>query len=140
MNGVTVDLQLVGAVFEAVLLAHDSPRQLAELADRDEPGTDGQRDRRSEDEAPCLHAEDTVDGDTFEALDQFGDGPLKRRTVTEQWGDVTERDAGLGEVGNVPDQVANPVGIDDRVWVNCHTSRLPTQFSGGSSSGVEADG
>ena len=45
MDGVTVDLELVGAVLELVLLAGNGPRQLAGLADRDEPGAEPVGDR-----------------------------------------------------------------------------------------------
>ena len=46
MDGVAVDLELVGAVLELVLLAGDRPRQLAGLADRHEPGAEAVGDRR----------------------------------------------------------------------------------------------
>ena len=53
-----------------VLLAGHGPRQLAGLAHRDEGGADAIGDRRGEDEAAGLDADDPVDADAVEAADR----------------------------------------------------------------------
>ncbi len=108
MDGVAVDLELVGAVLELVLLADDRPRELARLADRHEAGAQAIRDRRGEDEAARLDADDAVDSGVGEAGDEIVDRPTERRRVAEQRCDVAEDDARLGIVDDVSDVLAEP--------------------------------
>ena len=56
-------------------------------------------DRRGEDEPAGLDADDPVDVDVGEALDELVDGPAERVGVAEQRRDVAERDARLGKSG-----------------------------------------
>ena len=111
MDRVAVHLQLVGAVLEAVLLAHDRPRQLARLAHGHEPGPDLERDGRGEDEPARLHPEHPIDGTCPEAVDELGDRPVEGLRVAEQRRDVAEGDPGLRVVGDVADQPPDPGGI-----------------------------
>ena len=85
---VAVDLELVGAVLELVLLAIHRPRQLAGLAHRHEPGAEPVGDRRGEDEAPGLDADHPVDLDAGEVV---GDG-VDRRTGTRSASAEQRRD------------------------------------------------
>ena len=103
-----MDLELVGAVLELVLLADDRPRQLACLADRHEAGAQAIRHRRGEDEAARLDADDAVDARVREAGDEVVDRPTERRRVAEQRRDVAEDDAWLGIVDDVSDVLAEP--------------------------------
>ena len=78
-DGVAVDLQLVGAVLEHVLLAGDRPRQLARPCG---PGTndgpDPVGDGRGQDEAAGLDADHPVDGDAGEVVGDGVDGEAER--------------------------------------------------------------
>jgi hypothetical protein len=121
VDRVAVDLELVGAVLELVLLAGDRPRQLARLAHRHEPGPQPIRDRSGEDEATGLDADHPVDRDVVEARHQVVDRPTERRLVAEQGRDVAERHPGLRIVRDRSDVVTNPRRI------GCHGPRLPTQ-------------
>ncbi len=84
VDGVAVDLELVGAVLELVLLAGHGPRELAGLAHRDEGGADAIGDRRAGDEAAGLDADDAVDADSVEAATELVDGPAEPFAVAEQ--------------------------------------------------------
>ena len=130
VDRVAVDLELVGAVLELVLLADDRPRQLARLADRHEPGTQAIGDRRGEDEAARLDADDAVDGDVVEAADEVVDRPTEGGRVAEQRCDVAERDAGLGVVGDVSDVLAEPRRF------GCHDSRYAERYRAGLSAAL----
>src|SRR5262249_23050836 len=61
LDGVLVDLDDVDAIFERVLLADGLPRQLALLADGDEPAPQAVGHGPAEDEAACLDAGHRVD-------------------------------------------------------------------------------
>ena len=95
-----------------VLLAHDRPGQLAGLAHRHERRPEVVGDGGGEDEAAGLDADDAVDLDVAEAVGELVDGPAEGAGVAEQRGDVPERDAGLGEVGDLADQRAQPGVVD----------------------------
>ena len=92
---VLVHLHLVEAVFQAVGDAHGLVRQLALLADRDEPGGQLVRDGAAEDEAARLDAGDLVDLQAGIGMHQFVDRPPKRARIAEQRGDVAKQYAGL---------------------------------------------
>ena len=115
VDGVAVDLQLVGAVLQLVLLADDRPRQLAGLAHGDERGAEAVGDRRGEDEPARLDADDPVDLDVAEPVGQLVDRPAERGGVAEQRRDVAERDARLREVGDLADQRAAATVVGDDV-------------------------
>ena len=69
-DGVLVDLELVGAVLEVVLLRLGGPRELAGLADGDEPGPQPVRDGRRQHEPAGLDAHHPVDVAPHEVLGQ----------------------------------------------------------------------
>ena len=93
------------AVLQLVLLADDGPRQLAGLAHRHERGAEAVGDRRGEDEAAGLDADDAVDLDVGEAVGELVDRSGGTPSASaEQRRDVAERDAGLRVVGDLPDQ------------------------------------
>ena len=105
-HGVAVDLELVGAVLELVLLAGHGPRQLARLAHGHEPSAAAGTPPARQDEAPRLDADHAIDGDAGEAVHEVVDRQPERRGVAEQRCDVAEGDARLGVVGDVSDVVA----------------------------------
>ena len=116
MDRVAVDLELVLAVLERVVLAHDRPWQLAGLANRHEPGPHAVRDRRGDDEAARLHAEHAIG-----AARRRSGRPGRRSigegiAVTEQRRDVAEADARRREVVDVADEFGEPVAV------RCHTA------------------
>ena len=79
IDGVAVDLELVGAVLEHVLLAGDRPGQLAGLAHGHERGAEPVGDRRGEDEAAGLDADHAVDVDAGEAVGERVDREAEAR-------------------------------------------------------------
>ena len=100
LDGVEVDFERVGAVFEIVGDAGYRCGQLARLADGDEAGIEAVGERGAEDESAGFDAEDEVDL-AFkivggERVDEHGEAGA----VFEQRGDVVEEDARLGEVGH----------------------------------------
>ena len=101
VDRVAVHLEAVGAVFEVVGDADRSCRQLAELAHRHEAGADAVGDRRAEDEAAALDADDEVDALAAYGVGQRVDRQLEALGVPQQRGDVVEQDARLGEVRDV---------------------------------------
>ena len=102
-DGVAVHLERGRAVLEVVLDADHVGRQLAKLAHGHEANTELVRDRRAEDEAARLHADDDVDVALPHPLHEPVDGRLERLAVLEERRDVLEQDARLGEVGDVAD-------------------------------------
>ena len=133
MDRIAVDLELVGAVLELVLLSHDRPRQLAGLANRDETRTDAVGDRGPEDEPAGFDPDDSVDGDAGEPVDHGADGFGERLRITQQRRDVTE-DHPLGRVVRDFSNVRAKCAV-----VSCHVRRL-SLVSDASSSAVAADG
>src|SRR5210317_1744259 len=109
MDGIAVDLELVAAVFEVILLTGNSPRQLARLAHRNEARPQPIRHGGREDEASRLNSYHSVDREVVEATHQVVDGSTKGRSPTEKWGDVTEGDTLRGVIGDVTDVFAKPV-------------------------------
>ena len=98
VDGVAVDLELVGAVLEVVLLADDRPRQLARLADRHEPGPQAVGHRRGEDEAARLDADARGRPATSSKRSTRSSiARPKAAGVAEQRRDVAEHDTGLAD-------------------------------------------
>ena len=104
VDRVTVDLELVGAVFELVLLAHDRPRELAGLAHGNEARTHAVGDGSGEDETPGFDADHPVDLNAVELLDQAVDRRGEGGAVAQQRRDVAERDAVDRVVADVSDE------------------------------------
>ncbi len=100
---VHVQGQRLLAVLEGVGDLDGLPGQLARLADRDEPDTQGQGDRRAEEEATGLQADHDVDPGRSGAHQRRDGGrePVRRG---QQRGHVLEHHPGPGEVGHVDDQ------------------------------------
>src|SRR5262249_55493436 len=98
--------QRVAAVFELVLHLDGLARQLAELADGDEPGVELVGQRPPEDEAAGLDADHDLDPRLPIVSGQEVDDPTKGRTVLEQGRDVLEEDTLGRKVLDVPDLCA----------------------------------
>src|SRR5688572_26569733 len=80
--------------------------QLAGPASRHKARTQPDRQRRPEDEAPCLGSDNEIDVEITHLSGELVDRQLKRRRIDEQWCDVSEDDAGTWEVWNIPDPAA----------------------------------
>ena len=106
---VVVDLDPVLPIFERIVHADGSPRQLVLLADGDEAQPHLPRQGRPEDEAARLDACNHVHVMPFERRLHAGDGKAKAVCIAQHGRDIAELDAGLGEVGNGADQA--PQGI-----------------------------
>src|ERR1700682_1676111 len=102
-DGVVVDLQGVGAIFEDVLVALLCPGELAGLADGNEAGAEALSDTTTEDEAARLDGRDGGDALAEEWLGQRGHRVVESLGVAEQRCDVAEQNPELGKVGHVAD-------------------------------------
>ena len=102
-GGAAIDDADVGAVFEGVLDGDRLGRELAQLANRDEPCPDLVGHRRAEDEPARLHADDEVDLLALVGLEHEIDRLPIRSAILQQGRDVVEEDAGLGKVGHLAD-------------------------------------
>src|SRR5262249_20161825 len=94
-----------------VLLSLDLPRQLARLANRNEPRLQAVGDRSREHETSSLDSDDLVDPFRGVRLGQRVDCRAERVAGCEQRGDVFEDDAGLRIVETVADVLLQPRGI-----------------------------
>src|SRR5258706_6105804 len=106
VNGVVVDLEGVGAVFEDVFVALLRPGELARLADGNEACAEALGDATAEDEAARFDGCHGRDALAQERLGQRAEGVVERFGVAEERRDVAKEDAGFWEVGNVADVVA----------------------------------
>src|SRR5437660_3761044 len=118
-DGVAVQLEQAGAVLQLVGLGLDLPRQLPDLADGHEAGPEPVGDGGGDDEPPGLDADDLGDAETLEAADDRIDHEREALRVGQEGRDVLEDDPGLGEVGDVPDQVFQARNV------RLHTSSVP---------------
>ena len=114
LDGVFVDFEGVGAVFEVVALRDDLGGELFGLADGDEAGVEAVGDGGGEDEAAGLGAEDDVDVLPDVVPGEGVNHPRETGAVLEQGGDVVEEDAGLGEVGDGADERLERLAVDVR--------------------------
>jgi hypothetical protein len=80
-DGIRVNFQRIGAVFQRVLFAKLLMRQLAGLAHGDEPGADCVRDRRSENVSACLDTDDVVDSAPDKPCLSFNNGVMSRKRI-----------------------------------------------------------
>ena len=76
-DGVGVDLDRVGAVFEVVLLGHRGAGKLARLADRDEADTERVGHGGTKDEPSSFDADDGVDSGVMPRIGERLDGRRK---------------------------------------------------------------
>lgn len=101
---ILMHLDDIDAVFERVFLPNRFPRQLAFLADGNEPASEPVRNGAAENEAPRF---DTGNRINFGILERLGHGfdrlfqPLR---IAKECRDVPEHDAGLGVVWDCTDQ------------------------------------
>ena len=98
LDGVEVNLEYVGAVFEIVCDARDGRGEFSGLSDGNKTCIETVGEGGAEDEAARFNAEDEIDLvlDVMcgEHVNELGEAGL----VFEDRGDVVEEDAGLGEV------------------------------------------
>ncbi len=105
-EGIGVDFQLVGAVFQLIFECDRGVGELARLADRDESDAQLQGQGSAEDEPARLGGGDQVDPSSGEVILELIDRGSERLGMTQEWRDIFEVDARLGEVGDVADVVA----------------------------------
>ena len=127
LDGVEVDFEGVGAVFQVVVDAGDGGGELFGLADGDEARVEAVGERRAEDETAGLNAEDEVDlaADVVggEGVDELGEAGF----VAEEGGDVVEEDAGPGKVGDGADEALEGLAVEGgsvRVEVHYHAPSI----------------
>ena len=99
-NGVGVNLDPVGAVFELVVGADGLKRQFPLLADRNEACVQVKRHRTCKDKPARLDTRHLVDTHVTERFDQALHGDAESHRVLQQRGDVAEHDPGLGVIGD----------------------------------------
>ena len=111
LDGVEMDFEGVGAVFEIIGDAGDGGGKLFGLADGDEAGIKAVSERGSKDEAAGFNAEDEIDlllevvGG--EGVNELGEAGL----VLEDGGDVVEEDAGLGKIRDGADEGLDVINV-----------------------------
>src|SRR6266851_2666782 len=111
LDGVQVHLELVGAVFELVSVTDRLPGQLSDLADRDEPGTELDRNRSGRDETAGFDRRHQVRRRVGPPLRHHVDDLAEELLSSQQGCDVSKHDAGLREVGNVPHVLLQLFGL-----------------------------
>lgn len=95
--GVDMHGEPVGAIFERIFLGDRLARQLARLADEEQPAAEPLGKRRADDEAAGLDRGDEI-GFLPDARRQPLDRGGEAARVEEEGGDVAELDARLGKV------------------------------------------
>ena len=98
-----MDLDRIDPIFERIILADHSMRQLALLADGDETASQHMRDGSPKDETTCFDTGDIVDVALEEGPRQFIDGGAKGMEIGKEGGDVAEENALLRIIRNGPD-------------------------------------
>jgi hypothetical protein len=112
LDGVEVDFEGVGAVFEVVGDAGDGRGELARLAHGDEAGVEAVGERGAEDESARLDAEDEVDF-AFEIVRGEGvDEHGHADAVFEHGGDVVKEDSRLGKIRDGAHQRFEGIYVD----------------------------
>ena len=98
LDGVEMDFEGVGAVFQIVRDASDGGGKLFRLAYGDEAGIEAVSERGTKDEAAGFNAKDEIDL-LLEVVGGKGVNELgEAGLVLEDGGDVVEEDAGLGKI------------------------------------------
>src|SRR5579875_3701375 len=110
--GIGVNFQRVRAVFEVVLNFGRGGGELLRLAHGDEAGVQAVSQRRAEDEAAGLDAENEIDVFADVVLGEGVDELREAVLVLEQRGDVVEQDAGFGEVRDGADELFEGLAVD----------------------------
>src|SRR5206468_9355782 len=101
LDRILVHLEGRRTVLEVVLNADHVPRQLAELAHRDETDAELVGDGRGEDEPAGLHAHNDVDLFPADLREEAVDRGRERVAILEERSDVFEEDPRLRKVGDV---------------------------------------
>ena len=104
LNGVAMDLQRIGTVFQLVAHGIGLTGQLAGFAGGNEPGSEFERDRDADHEATCLGSDDLGDTGIAKMIGDGGDGVIYRVGIGKQGRDVFEDDTRLRVVRNVGDE------------------------------------
>ncbi len=117
LDGVGVDFERIGGVFELVGDGHRFRGEFFWFANGDESGVEAVGESRGENEAARFDSGDDV---YFVAVVVFAEAIDKRvetARVLQQSGEVVEKNAGLGVIGNFADQFFE---IAHRVVDICH--------------------
>jgi len=105
LYGVGVDFERIAAVFELVGDGHGFRGEFFGFANGDETGVEAIGEGGREDEAAGFDSGDDVD---FVAVVVFAEAiyeSMKSARILEQSGEVVEKNAGLGVIGNFADQL-----------------------------------
>lgn len=121
LDGVGVNLEDIGPVFEGVSLAASRCGKLSGFADRNEARRKVPCDGGSEDEPARLGAGDDLDVHRAEGLREVLDREGQAGLIAEHRGDVLEDDPRFREVGDVADQVSQPRQFDRAFIVHVST-------------------
>lgn len=103
-DGVGVNFEAVGAVFEFVADADGFAWELATFSDGDKASGEGLGDGGAEDEAAGFGTDDGGDSHSPVGVGHEFDGEGEGAGVGEHGGKVAELDAGFGEVGDGHDE------------------------------------
>src|SRR5580704_15078996 len=112
LNRIEMNFQRIGAVFQVVSHASHGRRQLARLAYRYKSRIETISERRAEDEAASLDAEDEVDIFADVMRGQGINHLREANPVFQQRRDVVKEDARLGEVGYGADERLQRLAIE----------------------------
>ena len=103
-DGILMDLDTVGSIFELVFLPLDLPGKLSLFAGHHHAAIEVVRQRSPDDEPARFDGHDLVDGGIAIVSDELVDGSLETPRVLQQRRDIAELDAGLRKIGDRPDQ------------------------------------
>ena len=104
LDGILVDLQAIGAIFQLVAHAHAFGGKLLRLAHGHESRAQGISQRRRENEAARFDAQHLIDGSVLIMRLQPVDHAAESVFVLQQRGDVVEENARFGKVGHFADE------------------------------------
>src|SRR6266404_4943598 len=113
---IDVDFDPIATVFELVVVPDRLGRELAFLADRNEPHAQREGNRRSDDEATRFDTRDLVDFLIAVAVDDLLDRQAKPDRILQQGSDVAKHDS-------MPRVVRD--GPDARLDIHAHTGTSP---------------
>ena len=103
-QGIGVNLERVGAVFERITLAYRFARELPGLARRNEAGVKTTRDRRAHHESPSFGSYHLGNARIFEMVGNRIDHRGESLRIGKKRRDVFEDNPRLGIIGNIDDQ------------------------------------
>ncbi len=117
LDGVGVDFERIGGVFELVGDGYCFRGQFFRFANGDESGVETVGESRGENEAARFDSGDDVYFVAVVVLAEAVDERVETARVLQQSGEVVEKNAGLGVVGNFADQFFE---IEHRVFEVVH--------------------